>query len=240
LMIVEDGVPQTLESFHEAVSPLSIVLALDASGSMKGAVDAVKEGAKQFISALRPQDRLSLVLFSDESTLVHDLTTKRESTLQAVDQYTIRGGTALNDALFDSLSRLKAVDGRRAIVVLTDGRDENNAGTGPGSRHSFAEVLEELRAVDATVYTIGLGSNVERRVLDQVAGESGGESFFPSVIGELADDYQRVIDHLRQRYVAAYTSSNSRRNGKWRNVEILTGNHLRVKSRGGYQPPEDP
>ena len=83
LMIVEDGVPQTLESFQEAVSPISIVLALDASGSMKGAVEAVKEGAKQFISAFRPQDRLSLVLFADESMLVHDLTTRRESTLQA-------------------------------------------------------------------------------------------------------------------------------------------------------------
>ena len=95
--------PQTLESFQEAVSPISIVLALDASGSMKNSVAAVKAGAKQFISALRPQDRLSLILFSDESVLVHDLTDKRESTLTAIDQYTVRGGTALNDALFDAL-----------------------------------------------------------------------------------------------------------------------------------------
>ena len=239
LTIVEDGVPQTLESFQEAVSPISIVLALDASGSMKGAVDAVKESAKQFISALRPQDRLSLVLFADESALVHDLTTRRESTLQAVDEYAVRGGTALYDALFDSLARLKPIEGRRAIVVMTDGRDENNPGTGPGSRHSFADVLEELRQVDATIYTIGMGSNVERSVLEQVSRESGGESFFPSAIDELPGDYRRVIEHLRQRYVATYISSNMRRDGKWREVQIQTADHFRVKSRGGYQAPAE-
>jgi VWFA-related protein len=238
LSIVEDGVPQTLESFQEAVSPISIVLALDASGSMKSAVETVKDGAKQFIRALRPQDRLSLVLFSDESTLVHDLTTKRESTLSTIDQYQVRGGTALNDALFDSLARLKSVEGRRAIVVLTDGRDENGPGTGPGSRHTIDEVLAELHSVDAAIYTIGLGMNVERNVLDNLARESGGESFFPNVVDELAHDYDRVIEHLRRRYVATYVSSNASRDGKWRTVNIISRvPQLEVKSRGGYQAP---
>ena len=237
LSVIEDGAPQTLESFQEAISPISIVLALDASGSMKGAVDAVKESAKEFIRALRPQDRLSLVLFADEASLVHDLTTARSSTLQAVDEYSVRGGTALYDALYDSLARLKSVEGRRAIVVMTDGRDENNPGTGPGSRHSIADVLTELRAVDATIYTIGMGSNVDRDVLEQVSQESGGESFFPSAVEELPDDYRRVIEHLRQRYVATYISTNTHRDGKWREVQIVTPDRFRVKSRGGYQAP---
>ena len=239
LTVLEDGVPQTLESFQEAVSPISIVLALDASGSMKGAVDAVKESAKQFISSLRPQDRLSLVLFADESALVHDLTTKRTSTLQAIDEYSVRGGTALYDALFDSLTRLKAVEGRRAIVVMTDGRDENNPGTGPGSRHSFGDVLSELHGVDAVVYTIGMGSNVEREILEQVSRESGGESFFPSAVEELPEDYRRIIEHLRQRYLATYISTNSTRDGQWRDVQIQAPDQFRVKSRGGYTAPKD-
>jgi Ca-activated chloride channel homolog len=237
LSVIEDGAPQTLESFQEAISPISIVLALDASGSMKGAVDAVKDSAKEFIRALRPQDRLSLVLFADEASQVHDLTTARSSTLQAVDEYSVRGGTALYDALYDSLTRLKSVEGRRAIVVMTDGRDENNPGTGPGSRHSIADVLTELRAVDATIYTIGMGSNVDRDVLEQVSHESGGESFFPSAVDELPDDYRRVIEHLRQRYVATYISTNTQRDGKWREVQIVTPDRFRVKSRGGYQAP---
>ena len=239
LTIVEEGQSQTLESFQEAIAPISIVLALDTSGSMKGAVDAVKAGAKQFISALRPQDKLSLVTFSDEATLVHDLTVRRDSTIKAVDDYTIRGGTALYDAVFDSLNRLESVDGRRAIVVLTDGRDENNAGTGPGSTHSFDEVLAQLSRVDATVYTIGLGGNVERSVLERVAEVSGGEAFFPSVVEELEGDYRRVIEHLRRRYVATYISTNSRRDGKWRAVDITAGPNATVRSRGGYQAPAE-
>jgi Ca-activated chloride channel homolog len=240
LSITEDGVPQTLESFQEAVSPISIVLALDASGSMKNSVATVKAGAKQFISALRPQDRLSLILFSDESVLIHDLTVKRESTLTAIDEYTVRGGTALNDALFDALTRLKSVEGRRAVVVMTDGRDENGPGTGPGSRHSVPEVLAELRSTDATIYAIGLGTNVERNVLDTLAQQSGGEAFFPTVVEELGADYARVVEHLRRRYIATYISSNASRDGKWREVRVMSRDpELDVRSRGGYQSPEE-
>lgn len=240
LTITEDGVLQTLESFQEAVSPISIVLALDASGSMKNSVAAVKAGAKQFISALRPQDRLSLILFSDESVLIHDLTGKRESTLTAIDEYTVRGGTALNDALFDSLTRLKSVEGRRAIVVMTDGRDENGPGTGPGSHHSVQDVLAELRSTDATIYAIGLGTNVERNVLENFAQQSGGEAFFPTVVEELGADYARVVEHLRRRYIATYISSNASRDGKWREVHVTSRDpELDVRSRGGYQSPDE-
>ena len=240
LAISEDGVPQTLESFQEAVSPISIVLALDASGSMKGSVEAVKFAAKQFISSLRPQDRLSLVLFSDESALVHDLTTRRESTLAAIDEYTVRGGTALNDAIFDSLTRLKSIEGRRAVVVMTDGRDENGPGTGPGSRHTIADVLSQVQSTDAAIYSIGLGSNVERNVLEKLALQSGGEAFFPTVVDELGGQYARVIEHLRRRYVATYISSNTKRDGKWRAVQITSSlPDLDVRSRGGYFAPEE-
>ncbi len=79
-----------------------------------------------------------------------------------LDQYKATGGTALNDAVYNALIRLGPVDGRRAIVVLTDGRDENGPGTAPGSRHSIGEVLARLHEVDATVYTIGLGAHVDR------------------------------------------------------------------------------
>jgi Ca-activated chloride channel homolog len=238
LEVLEDGVRQTLESFQEAVAPISIVLAMDMSGSMKPAVDAVKAGARQFVDALRPQDRLALILFSDESLLVHDLTERREATHEAIDQYQVRGGTALNDALFDALRRLSPVEGRRAIVLLTDGRDENGPGTGPGSRHTRTEVLAELQTVEATVYSIGLGSNVDRPVLEALAYESGGEAFFPEAVEDLADDYRRVVEHLRRRYVATFLSSNTRRDGAWRSVGITSRDPLlTIRSRGGYRAP---
>jgi Ca-activated chloride channel family protein len=239
LTVFEDGTRQTLESFQEALAPISIVLAVDASGSMKGAVDAVKEGARQFVDALRPQDRLALIVFSDESLLIHDLTERREGTHQAIDQYQVRGGTALHDALFDAMKRLGPVEGRRAVVLVTDGRDENGPGTGPGSRHTRAEVLGELRMVDAAVYSIGLGSSVDRDGLEEFARESGGEAFFPELVQDLADDYRRVIEHLRRRYVATFLSSNTNRDGGWRAVEITSQDpRVVIRSRGGYRAPE--
>ena len=237
--LFEDGVRQTIDTFHEAVAPISIVLALDASGSMKLAADAVKDAAKSFVQSLRPGDQLALLVFSDEAVMVHDLTTNRQWTLDAIDQYKAHGGTALNDALFAAIGRLKLVDTRRAIVVLTDGRDENGPGTAPGSRHTAAEVLDHVRDLDVTVYGIGLGSKVDRDVLESVATTSGGESFFPETVEELGAQYRRVISHLRQRYVAGYESTNAARDGHWRKVEVVARNpQLRIHSRAGYSAPE--
>jgi VWFA-related protein len=180
-----------------------------------------------------------LIVFSDESLLIHDLTERREGTHQAIDQYQVRGGTALNDALFDAMKRLRPVDGRRAVVLVTDGRDENGPGTGPGSRHSRADVLAELRMVDAAVYSIGLGSSVDQEGLEEFARESGGEAFFPELVRDLADDYRRVIQHLRRRYVATFLSSNTNRDGAWRAVEITSRDpRVAIRSRGGYHAPD--
>lgn len=237
--IVEDGVKQQLDTFQEAVAPISIVLAVDASGSMKHAAAAVKEAAKSFVEALRPSDQLALLMFSDQAVMLHDLSTKREWTFEGLDQYKASGGTALNDALFNALVRLSVVDGRRAVVVMTDGRDENGPGTAPGSRHTIGDVLKQVNEVDATVYAIGLGERVDRNVLENVAERSGGEAFFPETVDLLPDQYSRVIDRLRQRYVASYLSTNSRRDGKWRSVEISTTQpRLAIRSRGGYSAPE--
>jgi VWFA-related protein len=199
----------------------------------------VKEAAKTFVNALRPSDDLALLVFSDQSVLVHDLTTKRQATLESIDHYSAKGGTALNDALHDALSRLKLVDNRRAVVVLTDGRDENGPGTAPGSQHTIAEVLEQVRTVDAPVYGIGLGPKVDRQVLERLADASGGEAFFPETVATLAEQYGRVVESLRQRYIASYISTNSKRDGRWRAVDITSPNpELGIKSRGGYFAPE--
>ena len=239
LEIFEDGVKQTIDTFEEAVAPISIVLALDASGSMRAASESVMEAAKSFVRALRPGDQLALLLFADEAVMVHDLTTNRRWTVDAIDQYKASGGTALNDALADALNRLKVVDGRRAIVVLTDGRDENGPGTAPGSRHSFGDVLGLVGQLDVAVYGIGLGPKVDRPVLEKIASTSGGEAFFPETVAGLEGEYRRAIAHLRQRYVASYLSTNAARNGGWRNVEIMTRNpDLSIRSRGGYFAPE--
>src|SRR6478672_12336204 len=107
LVVLEDGVAQKVDTFQEAVAPVSVVLALDASGSMARAADAVRTAARSFIEALRPEDALSVLLFADSSAFAHGLTTDRRQSIAAVNAYIAHGGTALYDGLTDALMSVK-------------------------------------------------------------------------------------------------------------------------------------
>ncbi|HWF84963.1 MAG TPA: hypothetical protein VG222_08960, partial [Vicinamibacterales bacterium] len=122
--------------------------------------------------------------------------------------------------------------------VLTDGKDENNPGTAPGSEHTLDEVLKLVNSVNATVFPIGLGTKVERPVLERLAAVSGGEALFPTDVTLLDAQYHRVIENLRRRYVLSYTSTNSLHDGSWRSVEIRSRTRdLVVATLGGYFAP---
>jgi VWFA-related protein len=221
------------------LTPVSIVLALDSSGSMRKDAAAVMDAARTFVKALPSQDKLAVMTFDDRPDLAHDLTTNRDWSLEAIDRYRAAGGTALYDAIFDGLARLKRADGRTAMVVLTDGRDENNPGTAPGSTHTLADVLSNLSSVGATVYAIGLGPNVDRVTLEQVAEASTGDAYFPSDVSTLAAEYRRILENLRRRYILSYTSTNTSRDGAWRKVEIRSVRPgVVIQTRGGYFAPE--
>jgi VWFA-related protein len=124
-------------------------------------------------------------------------------------------------------------------VVMTDGRDENNAGTAPGSRETLKTILEVAKDVDATVLPIGLGSNVDRAGLEQLAQVSGGLASFPADVSELQAQFVRTLENLRRRYVVGYTSTHTTRDGSWRAVEIrsTSANHV-IRSRSGYFAPD--
>src|SRR5262249_23471350 len=87
LEVVEDHVAQHVETFHEASQPVSIILALDASGSMRRREADVIASARAFVAALRPEDKVGIMLFADHVTLVQDLTTDRTASNEAIDSY---------------------------------------------------------------------------------------------------------------------------------------------------------
>ena len=239
LAVTEDGVQQSLDVFQEAVDPVSIVLTLDSSGSMKKAAESAVAAARTFVDAVRPEDKLAVAHFADSFVMAHDLTTNRAASRDALNQYDARGGTALYDALAASVARLQRANGRRVVVLVSDGRDENNPGTGPGSVRTRAEALKELADSGVTVFAIGLGPNVDRAFLEALAVESGGEAYFPAEVSELEAQYHRVVENLRRRYVISYNSTNVARNGEWRRVVIesrVPGTTIR--SKGGYFAPE--
>lgn len=239
IIVTEGGVEQKVDVFHEAVTPVSIMLAIDASGSMKKWAETAKAAATSFVDSIRPQDALGLVMFADRSEMVVDLTVERERARAAIAAYIPRGGTALYDGVADSMARLAKVEGRRAIVVVTDGRDEDNAGTKPGSLRTFKEVLAAARSVDAIVYAIGVGQNVDRQVLATLARESGGDAYFPEDVSQLQAHYSTIVENLRRRWIIGYESTNTARDGAWRAVEIRARKgSVVLRSRGGYFAPE--
>jgi VWFA-related protein len=179
------------------------------------------------------------MLFADKPEVKHDLSTNRSATDAAIGTYRASGGTALYDAIADSLQLLGREDARRVIVVMTDGRDEDNPGTGPGSRRTFEDVMNIQKESGVTVFGIGLGTKVDRLLLEKLANVSGGQALFPSEAVDLDREYRRVVEDLRRRYVIGYASSDPRRDGSWRKVEIRVKGHpdAVVRSHGGYFAP---
>jgi Ca-activated chloride channel homolog len=238
LIVREDGVEQKIETFQEALSQVSLVLALDASGSMKKSADGVQDAARRLVASLHPEDSLALLLFADQLAVAHALSLNRAWSMEAIDEYKADGGTALYDALYGSLQMLKKVQGRRAVLVVTDGMDEDRAGKLAGSVHTLDEVMDMARETDCAIFTVGIGSKVDRTVLSQLAAVSGGTACFPSDVTSLTDEYGRIMENLRRRFVLSYTSTHVQRDGLWRNVEIKSRRAgLVITARTGYLAP---
>ena len=238
LVVLEDGIAQDVDTFHEAVLPVTFMLALDSSGSMKRSAAEAQSAARDFVTSVRPEDQIGMILFSDTARYVHSPTLRRDWSLAAVDEYVADGGTALYDALYDSLAQLGDAPGRRVVVVVTDGHDENRASNGPGSLRTWDDVLRKLALTDAAVYAVGLGARVDRARLQQLADRSGGAAYFPALAASLAADFNKILDELRRRYVVGYQSTNRIRDGHWRRVEIRPSQDgVLVRSRGGYYAP---
>ena len=101
------------------------------------------------------------------------------------------------------------------------------------------DVLGRTREVDAAILPIGLGSNVDRAGLEQLAEVSGGLAYFPSDVGELREQFARTLENLRRRYVLGYTSTHLERDGSWRNVEIRARSpQVTIHARNGYFAPD--
>jgi len=238
LVVFEDGVEQKVETFQEATSPVSMVLVLDSSGSMRLAAERVIAAAAAFVEALRPEDSMGMLTFADKVDVAHAITTNRANSLETLAAYKAEGGTALYDALCDAMLMLKGLKGRRAVVVLTDGRDEDNPGTGPGSIRVWQDVLRLMQDQDVTIFPVGLGPRIDADRLNLLATFTGGEAHFPQDVGELKAQFERVTENLRHRYIVGYSSTNPVRDGKWRAVEIRTRSAgIRITSRKGYFAP---
>ncbi|HYV85175.1 MAG TPA: VWA domain-containing protein [Patescibacteria group bacterium] len=249
--VTEDGVPQTLTHFSSARVPITIALLIDASASMRlqGRIEMARKGAEEFVDEIEPEDRL--LVFSFDDTLHGDATplTDRKAIRERIRSITPGGGTALYDSVYAVAGMLQSVEGRRAMVLLSDGRDQALVENEPGSLRLFEEALERAHRVEMAIYAIGLGGHLDREldlaqsrslkeILGTLARQTGGRSWFPSRVSDLGDVYRQVADDLKRQYTLAYASTNTRRDGRWRSLRVTVGKPgLVVRAREGYYAP---
>jgi Ca-activated chloride channel family protein len=251
-LLMEDGRPQQVTYFSRDRLPLAVVIVIDTSLSMEGRnMEEARDAATGFLRALEPGDLAGILTFSDEVSLLQDLGTDRELSAAAIGRTRAGGGTALYDAVSAASRRLAEVkdERRRAIILLSDGRDEAADGMSPGSLLTFEESLSEVVQANVILYAIGLGRKLDdqldffhRRslaeVLDTLAAESGGRAFFTPKADRLRKAYSEVEEELRHHYMLSYTSTNRRKDGMWRKIELKVrrGGYNAHARRGYYAP----
>jgi VWFA-related protein len=162
--------------------PVTTVLVLDHSGSMRqpanerdrtSKIEALRRAASRFIDIMRPGSKTTLLPFNDEVPTPKAFSEDREGLKADIKQLRASGGTSLYDAAYEAVETLNAaqVEGKKAVVVLTDGVDEE-----PGSQHRFEEVIERARQAHIPLHMLGLGrpGEVNDEVMGQMARETSG------------------------------------------------------------------
>jgi VWFA-related protein len=256
--IKEDGKPQDISFFATTDVPFDLVLLLDMSGSTADKRDLIRKSTRRFIEAARPTDRIAIVAFADETWVLSPLTADRATLFAAANQISGGGGSRVWDALaftldhiFESASSLR----RRAVVFMTDGVDNAlgafSLGYGAGSRISFADLVELVRKHDALIVPIYLDTEDRnsyfgdtgrrtyanaRNTLAMLAFESGGLYYGARKVEDLNGVYEQVIEDLSKVYSIGYRSTNEKRDGSWRgvNIEIPGNPELKTRARPGY------
>ncbi len=250
-ILEEDGVPQTVSHFTSAEVPLAVALLIDSSNSMNlgGKIDLARKAAEEFVDSVASEDHLMVVDFNDEVRGLDRPVADRRRLKESIAAIRATGGTALYDAVFRTADRLAAAEGRRAIVLLSDGRDQAFTENEPGSLHLFEEALEKAHRCEAAIYSIGLGSHLEneldlqhahslKEILETFAKETGGRSYFPDRAGQLSGTYRQIAADLKHQYALAYTSTNQAHDGRWRSITLRTRRPgLLVQARAGYYAP---
>ena len=242
--IFEDNKPQVITNFsNESDLPLTISLLVDTSGSIRDKLRFEQEAAIEFFySAIKKnKDKASVITFDSGVDLLQDFTDEPEQLADAVRNIRAGGGTSLYDAIYLAVAeKLSKQAGRRVIILISDGDDNS-------SRISLTETLEAAQRSDVTIYAIStnntayFGSNEQERgdkTLKRFSEETGGKTFFPFKLDELAANFQDISTELRSQYQMAYMSGNDKADGTFRRIRIEVNNkQLAAKSRTGYYAP---
>lgn len=233
--VLDNGRPVELTTFSNAPQPFTAVVMLDTSASMTNNLEFLKLAAEQFLIRLLPTDAAQVGAFNDKIQLSGRFTNDRDALIAALDELQFGNPTRLNDAIDASLDALSRAEGRRVILLFSDGEDT-------ASRIGFGEVLERARDDEVMVYSIGLeseymqGTRMVRsrpsRDLRRIAEETGGGYFELKRTAELAPTFTRVAQELRAQYLLAFAPATL--DGKVHRLEVRVRPGLTVRARRSY------
>ncbi len=244
--IEDDGKRQEVVTFERGDIPLTALLLIDSSLSMQGEpLRAALAGARAFAADMQPLDEAMLLLFSDRVLHRTPFTADPDRLVAGLTGAEAGGGTALNDHLFLSLELLQRRQGRRAVILLSDGIDVESLLTA-------AQVLEVAGRTQTLVYWIRIANDPLDRLhrspwrdvrehqresagLAEIVASSGGRIVEIPRIEEAATAFGTILLEMRQQYVLGYYPKEPRHDGKWREIVVATTrNGVELRARGGY------
>lgn len=243
--IWEDKVEQTIAHFSSEDVPISVGVVFDISGSMKDKISTARDAAATFLKAGNPDDEYFLVEFNDRAQVAENFTADAAKLQTHLIFTPAKGQTALLDAVYLALNKLKeASNPRKALLLITDGEDNH-------SRYSFSNVKEFVRESDAQIFAIGIVDEwstgwrmgqVGRILVEDLVKISGGQAFFPGSVDELEDICLKIGVELKNQYVLGYVSANESKDGKWRKIHVKVNPpkgvpRLTVRAKTGYYAP---
>jgi VWFA-related protein len=223
--IYEDKKEQQVAQFSSEDAPLSIGIVFDCSGSMGNKLTKSRQAVAQFFKTANPEDEFFLVQFNDGAQLVHPFTTSLESIQSKLTFTQSKGKTALLDAIYLALNTMKkAKNPRKALLVISDGGDNN-------SRYTETEIKNLVKEADVQIYAIGIYEPVGGRgrtaeelagpgLMNEIAEQTGGRQYQVENLNELPDIAAKIGIELRNQYVLGYSPQNQDRDGKYRRVQV--------------------
>src|SRR5262249_27537602 len=262
-IIAEEGKRQDIAGFDIARIPVNVVFLLDASGSVIAELSSLRDAATEFIRRLGPEDKVSIMEFHSKIELIQDWTSKQDDLLHAISwrfrpgPIPKRGG---NTALYDALAlaadnQLAKVEGRKAIIMLTDGDDTS-------SKLKYEDALNSIVKSGAVVYVVSKArlfieeyshSNLPAKykeaavrefehaesIMTDLSTRTGGQIYSPMKDDEMKDVYARVARELKSQYIITYVPKNEERDGSLRHVKVyLTRPGYAARSRDSYYAPK--
>lgn len=227
----ENGKPQKIIDFYREDRPITMAILLDTSGSMRDKLPDVHEAAGEFVKTLRPEDQALIIDFNANVFLIQDLTSDQDLLRRSIQSTTAFANTALYDALHASYRRIGNIEGRKAIILLSDGEDTI-------SQFSYKRVLREAKTNNTMIFAIGLGyggGSADKNVLKELAEATGGQFFFAKKARQLPGIYQRIADELRAQFYISYSTSNEKWDGHWIKLKLESKReNISIRARRGY------